>query len=108
MEVQAKLVRGHNRLGSYVPYILNSQYRELYNSIVHKEPSDWRTMLGEILVDLEDAIINRASVHKWYLSLPANDSRFAENPKHEAFLATFERLRNAIYRALSTNQLRLI
>jgi hypothetical protein len=52
MEVLPKRVKDHNRLGSYVPYILSSQYRELYNSMVHKDPSDWRNMLSEILVDL--------------------------------------------------------
>jgi hypothetical protein len=108
MDVRPKLVKDHNGMESHVPYILGHQYRELYNSIVHKGPSDWRNILGRILVDLADAIINRTAVHTWYLSLPANDSRCAENSKHEAFLTTFEKLRDAICRALSTDQLRLI
>jgi hypothetical protein len=108
MVVQRRDFEDHNRYVGIIPYIFSSQYRELYNSMVHRPPDNWRAVLDDILADLDVAIVDRAAVHDWHLKLPANDPRFAVNRNHEAFLKTFEELRNAISLALSTNKLQLI
>jgi hypothetical protein len=108
MVVQRREFEDHNRYVGIIPYIFSGQYRESYNSMVHRPPDNWRAVLDDILADLEVAIVDRAAVRDWYLKLPANDPRFAVNRNHEAFLETFEEPRNTISRALSTNKLQLI
>ncbi|GAB7333141.1 hypothetical protein MBLNU13_g04806t1 [Cladosporium sp. NU13] len=108
MVVQHDRFKDHNRWDIDIPRVSCSQYLDLYNSMIHRKPSDLSTICRKILGELETAIENRAAFYKWYQSLPPSDERVAYNPRHLAFLQMFEKLEHAIHRYLLTGRAELV
>jgi hypothetical protein len=108
MVVQRDKFKDHNGMSIDIPRVSCNQYLDLYNSMIHRNPSNLRTICREILDELEVAIVNRTAVYKWYESLPPADGRVAYNPRHLAFLQMLERLERAINYYLHTGNTQLI
>jgi hypothetical protein len=108
MLVQRDKFKDHNGYTVDIPHVTCNQYLDLYNSMMHHNPSDLDATCRKILAELEIAIINRAAVYKWYESLPPTDGRVAFNPRHLAFLQMFEKLESAINRYLHTGRRQII
>jgi hypothetical protein len=108
MTVQRDIFNDYNGWEIDIPRVSCNQYLDLYNSMIHRKPSDLDATCRKILAELEVAIVNRAAVYKWYESLPPTDDRVAYNPRHLAFLQMFEKLEDAINRYLHTGKAQLI
>lgn len=108
MTVQRDKFKDHNGWQINIPRVTCNQYLDLYNSMIHRNPSDLDTICSAILSRLEIAIVYRAEVYKWYESLPPTDDRVEYNPRHLAFLQMFERLESAINRYLHSKNPQLI